>query len=489
MQPGEIIEAPARVSRRIVLVVAALTILAALLRFAWLAHKGFWFDEIYTLEIVRRPFGDAMHGVWTTEASPPLYFVLVWGWTRLFGMGEAGLRSLSAVVGTATVPFMYLAGRDLASRSVGVAAAALIAVNPFVVSYGQEARAYALLVLLISIGLWCFARALRDPTPRRLMAWAAVSSAALITHYFAALIIAGEAAWLFHRRSSIRQARMAGAALLVTGAALAPLLIHQARAHDSSFVAELPLRPRITGIPGGLLLGDNRPGGPALTALGIALAVGGLLLVRRGTPVVKRGVLVAASLAAFGVLVPVIAAVMGVDYLLETYLIGTEAAIAVVLGAGFATTRIGWALGIALGALSIVAIAVAIDRTKYGWIDFRDAAAAIAPARPPTAIVVTPADRAKPLELYAGARKLDDDTSVLRVREVDVLGEGEQRGRAIAPAPGFRLVSRRTSSNFTLLRWQADSPTSIPADQLSRSALGSGGVDLWVIRDAQARRR
>ena len=61
---------------------------------------------------------------------------------------EYGLRSLSALAGVATVPVAYLIGAELRGRRAGLMAAALVAVNPMLLWYSQEARAYALLVLL-----------------------------------------------------------------------------------------------------------------------------------------------------------------------------------------------------------------------------------------------------------------------------------------------------------------------------------------------------
>src|SRR5438876_576650 len=80
--------------------------------------------------------------------TPPFYYMLAWGWAKLFGTGEVGLRSLSALAGTLTIPAAYAAGRALSSRRAGLIAAALFAVNPLLVWYSQEARAYALLALL-----------------------------------------------------------------------------------------------------------------------------------------------------------------------------------------------------------------------------------------------------------------------------------------------------------------------------------------------------
>ena len=56
-----------------------------------------------------------LRSVRVSESNPPLYYVLAWGWAKAFGTGEAGLRSLSALLGAATVPVGFLIGRQLAA--------------------------------------------------------------------------------------------------------------------------------------------------------------------------------------------------------------------------------------------------------------------------------------------------------------------------------------------------------------------------------------
>src|SRR5215211_79257 len=175
---------------------AALTGLAALLRFSTLDLQSYWFDESVTVSLVRLDLGGMLARIPDSESTPPLYYLLAWPWSKAFGSGEVGLRSLSALLGTATVPLAYAAARELCSRRVGLALAALAAVNPVLVWYSQEARAYALLVLLTTLSLWSFARLLRRPSAAVAAAWAAASGLALLTHYFAAFAVLPEAVWL-----------------------------------------------------------------------------------------------------------------------------------------------------------------------------------------------------------------------------------------------------------------------------------------------------
>ena len=108
---------------------AGLVALGAGLRFSTLDLQSFWDDEAVTVGRVLAPslFTTLGH-VPSSEASPPLYYVIAWGWTRVFTHSEVGIRSLSALLGTATIPVTWWAGRALVSRRVGLAASAITAV-------------------------------------------------------------------------------------------------------------------------------------------------------------------------------------------------------------------------------------------------------------------------------------------------------------------------------------------------------------------------
>ena len=102
------------------LAVGAITLLAALLRFYRIGHQGFWFDEGNTALLVHFSPGKMLGLIPQTESTPPLYYCVAWVWARLFGYGETGLRSLSAVCGVLVVPVAYGAGSKLISRRAGV---------------------------------------------------------------------------------------------------------------------------------------------------------------------------------------------------------------------------------------------------------------------------------------------------------------------------------------------------------------------------------
>src|SRR5579884_1198183 len=151
-------------ARPALIAVAALTVLAAALRFYRLGHQGFWFDEANASNDMRFSPGKMLGLLPQNQTTPPLYYLIGWVWGRVFGFSEVPLRSLSALAGVATVPLVYVLGRRMISVRAGVIAAALAACNPFLIWYSQEARPYELLVLLTAVGLLTFDLARRDPT-------------------------------------------------------------------------------------------------------------------------------------------------------------------------------------------------------------------------------------------------------------------------------------------------------------------------------------
>src|SRR3954465_13004406 len=167
---------------------AGITLAGALLRFATLDVQSYWLDEVATVNILRHGFGDMLSAVSAGESTPPLYYIVAWVWSKLFGTGEVGLRSLSALLGTLTIPLVYVLGRELVGRRTGLVAAALCAFNPLLVWYSQEARSYALMILLSGLTLIALIRVLDEPSGRRYALWALAAVAAVCTHYYASFL-------------------------------------------------------------------------------------------------------------------------------------------------------------------------------------------------------------------------------------------------------------------------------------------------------------
>src|SRR3990172_1562658 len=81
------------------------------------------------------------------------------------GESELALRGFSALTGVLLVALLYRLGREYFDAPAGIAAALLSAFNPFLVSFGQEARMYSLLAALSAASFLLFSVWLRSTRP------------------------------------------------------------------------------------------------------------------------------------------------------------------------------------------------------------------------------------------------------------------------------------------------------------------------------------
>ena len=279
-----------------------------------------------------------------SESTPPLYYLVAWIWVHVFGAGEAGLRSLSALFGTATIVLLALIARRLAGNRAALAAAALAAANPLLIWYSQEARAYALLVALCALSLWCLLR-------EDWRGWAIAAALALATHYFALFIVVPELGWLVwrHARNSQVAAFSAGA-VVVVGIALLPLAIVQAGGDRAAYIRSSALAGRIAAVPKQFLIGYATPHQTLLTILAAALAVALALGLRRS----DRGLIALAAVAAG---VPGLLALLGIDFLITRNVIAAVVPLVALAAIAATRSRAGPVLVGGLCAIGIVAFA------------------------------------------------------------------------------------------------------------------------------------
>ena len=334
---------------------------AAAFRFTALDLQRFWLDESVTAGLLRLDFGDLLATIPLRESTPPLYYALAWVWAKAFGTGELGLRSLSAVAGTVTVPVVYLAAREFGSRRAAVIAAGLTAVSPALVWYSQEARAYSLAVLLSALTLVWFGRALKEARPVTLALWAATSVLALATHYFSGFLILAEAAVLLHAARPRRPVVLACAPIVAAAAGLAVLALYQRSQGHLDFIGDRGFFSRalesgkvfVAGQRGYLLFHS------ALIGFGL-VAVAAWLLVGRTAAEERRRALPLVAVAVGGTAAVALPVVLGFDYVLARNLLILWPAFAIVLSVGLAGKRVGRLGLVAAAALGVYSAAMCV---------------------------------------------------------------------------------------------------------------------------------
>lgn len=162
--------------------VLAIVLLAAVLRFHEIGRQSLWNDEGNTLRLVERPIPSLLENA-SHDIHPPGYYLALKAWWSLTGESEFALRAFSALAGLLTVACVYALGRALSAPGAGALAALLVAVNAFSVYYGQEARMYALLALCAAASMLIFARWTARPAWKTALALALINAAGLYTQY------------------------------------------------------------------------------------------------------------------------------------------------------------------------------------------------------------------------------------------------------------------------------------------------------------------
>ena len=464
-------------------ILVVLIVLGGVLRFATLDVQSAWLDESATITLVRRGLGGLLSHLSSSESTPPLYYVLVWAWTRVFGTGVVAFRSFSAMAGTLTIPVMYLAGRRVSPR-VGLWAAALTAFNPAMYYYSQEARCYALLILFSAAAFVYWQRALDAGDGRSLAWWGALSVLALLTHYFAVFLFLPECA-LLARRLGARRLILPAGAVVLTGIALMPLAIKERSAGQADWIESKSLPSRVAEAAKQFLVGLNSPLELFSTALIGLLAAAALWRLWRGAGDGERRI--AGGICLVGVCALLLPLVLSATHLVDVFdgrnviAAWIPWAVLLAMAVGFARAgRSGAALGIAIVVVSLAVIAGVNALPEYQRDDWRSAAGGLA-AGSSAALIVTPANGLLPLTIYMpGLHKVG--TPLVRTREVEFVALRALRaGRSpLAPAlpavdlPGYRLVSAARTRTYAVARYRSAQPSYLAVSSLQKASGATG---------------
>ncbi|MFZ0043020.1 MAG: glycosyltransferase family 39 protein [Solirubrobacteraceae bacterium] len=206
-----------RTSVATVAAVLAVTVFTLVLRLSQI-HQSLFGDELFTYADVHgRSFSAVLRTVHTGgENSPPLFFLMAWVTAKL-GDPTVWIRLPSIILGSATVPMVFLIGRETVGERAGLIAGAVIALSPFSFYYGVEARPYASMAFFVALSTWALLRAVDGRGARWWVFYALADAAAAYCHYtciFVLLVQGVWSLWVCRDRIAAPLIAAAGAAVL-----------------------------------------------------------------------------------------------------------------------------------------------------------------------------------------------------------------------------------------------------------------------------------
>ena len=377
---------PSRTAR---LVLLACFVVGAAVRFIGLTKESFWLDEGWALDLIdRASLGDVVRAA-SREVHPPLYFVLSWVWSRAFGLSDVELRSLSALVATASVPAAWCLARRLVAPRAALVATAIVALSPLLVKQAHDIKQYSLVVLLATVSTERFLAFAQGRSNRPLVGWAFATVLLAYTHFIGLTALLAQDVLIL---VGVPRAARRGRDLLVPFA-VGHALVALAVAPWVSFVV-VAMR-RFQGFPG-----TQSPGalwralvGIAGTARGVVLLFGlaaaGLVRRRLRGRAVPRGLRAAVTLGAIPLVVPWVVSALTSPSFATRIVIHAVPPLAAALGAGLvnlarpARRGLVVALSISVVALGLVWLHPRVEREQW-----REAAARLSSeARPGDAVL------------------------------------------------------------------------------------------------------
>lgn len=168
--------------------------LASTLRFYHIDFQSIWLDEIHTMieGNPKMPYNEFYDIMLLREQMPHLYYLLVKGFSFIFGHTTFVVRMFSAIIGVLSVYCIYLLGKEIYNKKVGIIASLLLSVNYFHIGYSQEVRPYILLSLFAILSFYRLVIFLKNHSYKNALYYGLFASLMINTHFFGLFILVSQ---------------------------------------------------------------------------------------------------------------------------------------------------------------------------------------------------------------------------------------------------------------------------------------------------------
>ncbi len=186
------------------LLLGLILLIGAALRFHNLGAKSYWIDEMCTvIEGQQSPQQLFVSG---RLDQPPAYYLPFHLWVQLFGTAEVSTRSFSSLFGIGSIVLIYLVGRELFGKPVGLLSAFLMAISEFQLQFSQEARFYSFFEFMTLLSFLFFILALRSKKKLYFVLYGFASIIMVFGHTYGVFILVAQNLFFFMQATKNRNA-------------------------------------------------------------------------------------------------------------------------------------------------------------------------------------------------------------------------------------------------------------------------------------------
>lgn len=203
-----------------------------------LGTASLWFDEAFSVELVRHSFSQFWTILFAWQPNMELYYLFLYGWLHLlaiFGVPatEFAVRFPTAVFAALSAVVVFALGKRFLSTGAGILGASLYFLNPHELIYAQQTRAYSLQLFLLCLSWYMLFAAFMSGKRwnRYWIGFTVVMILAIYAHLMSGLMLVtqvifiGSALLVPNWRAFIRPRLLAfGSSLVAIGLGLLPLV-------------------------------------------------------------------------------------------------------------------------------------------------------------------------------------------------------------------------------------------------------------------------
>ncbi|MBI3486290.1 glycosyltransferase family 39 protein [Candidatus Daviesbacteria bacterium] len=130
-------------------------------RLLFLNQHSIWFDEAFSYFVAKQDLVNLIYAS-LADNHPPLYFLILHFWIKIFGNSELILRFLSVIFNLLSIIVLYHLVKLLFGSKKAVLASIIFVLSPLILYYSVEIRMYSLFVLFSLMALFFWLRFLNS---------------------------------------------------------------------------------------------------------------------------------------------------------------------------------------------------------------------------------------------------------------------------------------------------------------------------------------
>ncbi len=175
------------------------------MRIFLLDYESLWLDEGSSVKFAKLGVIEILKST-QMDAHPPLYYLILHFWIKIFGDSEFSLRFPSALFGIFCVILVYKFCFDFWSEKVALFSSLILGISTFQVFYSQEARMYSLLCLLSLLSFYYFVKFLCRGDLKNFLIYSTVNVLLLYTHLYSFFVLFAQFFYvLFFERRKLKK--------------------------------------------------------------------------------------------------------------------------------------------------------------------------------------------------------------------------------------------------------------------------------------------